>query len=207
MRRKPVLLCFGLIALLVTFSLSHADDNTIYACYKKTDGQLKILKNGAQCLPSETALSWNKVGPPGAPGQPGANGVSVESTLLPQTDPNCPYGGIQFASASGITYACNGGSGEGSSPVLRQIKSAACSTGDIGWCPSYYRQPYFIIRDTEVKETSVVLINVLNPYIAYAGCEVNAIMTGEFHILCQQDEYQAGYVDEKAVLNYAVFNQ
>jgi hypothetical protein len=47
-------------------------------------------------------------GPAGAPGAAGADGVSVTSVALSAGDANCPYGGSQFTSASGDTYACNG---------------------------------------------------------------------------------------------------
>ena len=36
--------------------------------------------------------------------------MSVTSVALaPGADPNCPLGGSKFTSASGVTYACNGG--------------------------------------------------------------------------------------------------
>src|SRR5689334_8944826 len=41
-------------------------------------------------------------GPAGAPGQ------SVISTPLSPGDPNCRFGGTQFTSSTGTTYACNG---------------------------------------------------------------------------------------------------
>ena len=47
---------------------------------------------------------------PGRDGEDGADGISVTSVaLVPGADPNCPLGGSKFTSASGVTYACNGG--------------------------------------------------------------------------------------------------
>jgi hypothetical protein len=47
----------------------------------------------------------------GSKGDPGASGQSVQSASLSPGSTACPYGGSQFASASGTTYACNGAPG------------------------------------------------------------------------------------------------
>jgi hypothetical protein len=50
-------------------------DDTINACAKTADGQLR-LDTGGGCLPSEQAMQWSKTGPQGAPGQQGPPGTS-----------------------------------------------------------------------------------------------------------------------------------
>lgn len=205
------LIVFSIVLSLGTFmvcSLTYADDNTIYGCYKKNDGQLRIVKQASQCLPSEVPISWNKVGPSGSPGAPGPqgarglDGISVESTSLPENDPNCPNGGSQFTSASGVTYACNGEGTEGGTITLRRMETGPCSSDGYGLCPnSFSYGSSFRIRDTAVNNLSVIAINLFNP-VPYTGCEVTSIGTGEFSIMC------IGWsrVVNGAILNYAIFN-
>jgi hypothetical protein len=44
-----------------------SDGNTINACAKTSNGQLR-LDTGGGCLPGEQAVQWNQTGPPGPPG-------------------------------------------------------------------------------------------------------------------------------------------
>ncbi|HSB07815.1 MAG TPA: hypothetical protein VLK23_21745 [Thermodesulfobacteriota bacterium] len=217
MKRLGVFSIVLSLGALMVCSLAYADDNTIYGCYKKNDGQLRIVKQGSHCLPSEAPISWNKEGasgppgapgsaglpgPPGPPGTRGLDGISVESASLPENDLHCPNGGSQFTSASGVTYACNGEGTEGGTIIFRTIGTGPCSDG-YGLCPnpfSYYGSS-FRIRDTAVNDSSVITINLLNPQ-PYTGCEVTSVGTGEFSIACI-----GGYqVANGAILNYAVFN-
>ena len=87
-------------------------DDVITACFKPSNGTLYLVGDGsrrADCQPGDRPISWNAQGPPG---------VGVTSVALaPGADPNCPLGGSKFTSASGATYACNGGfSAESRSP-------------------------------------------------------------------------------------------
>jgi hypothetical protein len=100
-------------------------DDVITACFKPSNGTLYLVGNGSSrtdCQPGDQPISWNAQGPAGSPGQPGPpgapgedgedgeDGISVTSVALaPGADPNCPLGGSRFTSASGVTYACNGG--------------------------------------------------------------------------------------------------
>ena len=85
-------------------------DDVVTACFKPSNGTLYLVGDGSRrtdCQPGDRPISWNAQGPAG---QPGADGVSVTSVALaPGADPNCPLGGSKFTSASGVTYACNGG--------------------------------------------------------------------------------------------------
>jgi len=198
----------------VVCTLSYADDNTIFGCYKKNEGQLRIVDQAGKCLPSEIPISWNKVGqsgPPGAqglagpPGPEGPSGISVQSTTLPEGDINCPDGGSQFTSVSGITYACNGEGTEGGATITtRRMETAPSCNEGYGWCPNGFSNSYYFrIRDSAVNDRSVVVINVFNPTVNfYRGCEVNSIGAGEFLIMCN------GWnrVERGAILQYAVFN-
>jgi len=54
-------------------------DNIINACMKSVNGQLRIVSAATQCLPSETAISWNAVGPQGPAGPQGPQGAQGPS--------------------------------------------------------------------------------------------------------------------------------
>jgi len=61
-------------------------------------------------------------GPPGAPGAQGNQGMAGQSVLSAQLavgSIDCPTGGSQFTSASGTTFACNGGQGPQGAPGLQ----------------------------------------------------------------------------------------
>jgi hypothetical protein len=60
------------------------------------------------------------VGPVGPAGPQGTAGVSVFATELPAGDGRCVYGGSEFSSATGVTYACNGFPG---------VQGAGCPAG------------------------------------------------------------------------------
>jgi hypothetical protein len=52
----------------------------IHGCYKNANGQLRVIDPAvSQCLPSETAISWNQTGPPGPPGPPGISGYEEKT--------------------------------------------------------------------------------------------------------------------------------
>ena len=55
----------------------------INACYKKMNGQLRILSEGGSCLPSELAISWNAAG---EQGPAGPSGVVATFTLSGSVD-------------------------------------------------------------------------------------------------------------------------
>ena len=107
-----------LVAVVVGGRAAYAalGDDVITACFKPSNGTLYLVGDGsrrADCQPGDRPISWNAHGPAGQHGQngeDGADGISVTSVALaPGADPNCPLGGSKFTSASGVTYACNGG--------------------------------------------------------------------------------------------------
>jgi len=107
---------------------------------------------------------------------------------------------------SGVTYACNGeGGGEGAALTIRHLQTERCASDGYGWCPDGFRKWASRIRDANVNENSLIVINVINPNIPwenYRGCELSTIRDGEFVLLCAGDTY----VESGAILNYAVFN-
>lgn len=59
----------------------------LYGCYKKENGQLRLVNNTDQCLPSEMSISWNQkgaAGPQGPEGPAGAQGpVGLQGSVGP----------------------------------------------------------------------------------------------------------------------------
>ncbi len=100
---KPLafIITISLINLLTPCSLSYANGDII-GCYKKNGGQLRIVGNASECLPSEVSISWNQggvpgpagpAGPPGAPG--GASNITIrqiEPIPNPCANGWCPNG-------------------------------------------------------------------------------------------------------------------
>lgn len=75
---KKLFFIILITALTVSFSaVAMADSSTsvIYGCYKKINGQLRIVSVEGTCKPSELPISWNSAGEQGTPGV--ANGIST----------------------------------------------------------------------------------------------------------------------------------
>jgi hypothetical protein len=162
--------------MFTVYFSSHASDNIILGCYKKNGGQLRIVNNVRNCLPSEVPIFWNQAGIPGSPGPAGPTG------------PQGPPGDASTAP------------GETSPITVRQMKTNQC-TGVYGWCPDGFKW-IFRILDSTVNGSSVVAINIVNPYLLDYGCEVATKGVGEFLIFCIGTDY----VGKDAILQYAVFN-
>lgn len=61
--------CLALAGLVVlatattaSLATSHLGGDTLYACAKLDNGQLRLVGEGEECLPSETAVSWSAAG-------------------------------------------------------------------------------------------------------------------------------------------------
>lgn len=67
--------------------------NKIYACYAKSNGDVRILDNGARrCKANETAVSWNVEGPQGAEGPRGLQGAQGAQGIQGPQGPQGPQG-------------------------------------------------------------------------------------------------------------------
>jgi len=60
---KKIAIITGTILSVLVFTEfpGHGDQNIIYGCYQKNNGQLRIVKNQNECKPSEVPISWNQV--------------------------------------------------------------------------------------------------------------------------------------------------
>jgi hypothetical protein len=84
-------------------------DKVITGCYLTRDGvvhskgELRVVDSSASCRPSETKLTWNQQGPPGAAGAQGAKGdpglQGPKGELGPKGDPG-PTGTTRAFTAS-----------------------------------------------------------------------------------------------------------
>ncbi len=72
--KKVIVVILMAALLLVTEFPCYGADNVIKACYKKVNGQLRLVKDFGQCHPSELPISWNQMGPPGPKGPQGPPG-------------------------------------------------------------------------------------------------------------------------------------
>ncbi len=142
-----------LVGILTICLVSYANGKTIYGCYKKNGGLLRIVDEGSGCSPSEVSISWDQ--------SDSRNGPSV---------------------------------------IVRQMTPGSC-IGDYGWCPDGFTW-VFDILDSAVNGSSVVAINIANPYLFDYGCEVATKAVGEFRVICIGNDY----VGSETILQYAVFN-
>ena len=59
--RKLFIVIGVILALLVATSIrSSAEENVINGCYHKVSGQLRIVNDLSECVPSELPISWNQ---------------------------------------------------------------------------------------------------------------------------------------------------
>ncbi len=60
----------GLILAILVAAITDSSGQTglIYGCYSNRNGALRIVTGPNQCTKSETAISWNQMGPAGPPG-------------------------------------------------------------------------------------------------------------------------------------------
>jgi hypothetical protein len=107
-------------------AISPLHNGVIHTCYRKSGGELRVVRAGARCGRRERALAFEQRGPVGPRGAPGAQGSTgktgatgktgrtgpsghgVTSATLGTGNTSCPSGGSSFTTVSGTTFACNG---------------------------------------------------------------------------------------------------
>jgi len=75
MKRWIVVASLGFLVLgvFVLPRLAQTQQQTVlYAAVKKNNGQMRLISNPSECLPSEYVISWNQAGLQGPQGPPGA---------------------------------------------------------------------------------------------------------------------------------------
>jgi len=98
LRPKATLLVGSMAMVVAAAAFAQASipdaDGTIHACYKKNQGQLRVIDTDKvdHCRPSERELSWNQVGPTGAIGPTGPMGPTGATGPTGPTGPEGPAG-------------------------------------------------------------------------------------------------------------------
>lgn len=94
----PLVCCLVMIFLITSLVSAkppvppEPQDGVIKACYKKVNGQLRLVKDFSECHPSELPISWNQMGPPGPTGPTGPTGPQGPIGLTGPTGPTGPAG-------------------------------------------------------------------------------------------------------------------
>ncbi|MGE5237484.1 MAG: hypothetical protein ACM3ON_01640 [Chloroflexota bacterium] len=95
-RAMQVLVLVSLVLLVVSVCI--AEQGVINACYKRDNGQVRVIDGAQGCLPSEVFISWNAVGPQGPAGEqglPGPAGAAGAQGLTGEQGPPGPAGYIR----------------------------------------------------------------------------------------------------------------
>jgi hypothetical protein len=107
LRQRGIRLLLATTALLalaagMAYAAIPDSNGVVQACYQKVNGQLRVIdtSKGGSCNASETALSWNQTGPPGAKGTTGAKGA---------TGPPGPAGALESVQVVSDSVAGIGG--------------------------------------------------------------------------------------------------
>jgi collagen triple helix repeat protein len=121
------------IAGAVTYAVAGiGDGGVINGCYKTQNGQLRVIDPAsASCLPSETAISWNRTGPTGARGPTGPPGPMGQRGPTGPPGPKGATGAAGPAGAKGTTGAA-GPKGATGAAGPKGATGAAGATGLTG---------------------------------------------------------------------------
>ncbi len=77
--KKSIAIAWMILTIfLVSVSQCWTQENEIYGCYQKKNGQLRIVSKSRACLPSEIPISWNKIGPQGPSDPAGSSGSASQ---------------------------------------------------------------------------------------------------------------------------------
>lgn len=77
MKKHVPIICITVLMLLVisgTGALCLAAENELYGCFKKVNGQLRLVNDLKECNTSESPVIWSQMGPEGPQGDQGPAG-------------------------------------------------------------------------------------------------------------------------------------
>ena len=113
----------------VAYATIPSDTNVFTACMLKNVGTIPLIDPSlssssllSHCASLEAQLSWNQKGQPSAAGLPGPAGTAGPAGPAGKdgagvngsaeaAGANCDAGGVQLATANGVTYVCDGKNG------------------------------------------------------------------------------------------------
>ncbi|MGD0887343.1 MAG: hypothetical protein ABSA46_21065 [Thermodesulfovibrionales bacterium] len=142
MTRITIVFIIGIcLTVFIIAGFPRTDDAaTIYGCYQKYSGILRIVSGPGQCdLKHENPILWDQVGPqgaagpkgdPGVPGPPGPSGsIDVTKFYYNQcSDRPCGCTGLNDILISGGAYCPTGGS----YPTLNFLTYSAATSFSVG---------------------------------------------------------------------------
>ena len=114
--KRPLVILFAITFMFVVTGLvCHANDaNIINGCYKKNNGQLRIVENSSECLPSEVSILWYGVDEPVQLSEIRINQSSIDY------DEYFELSGPSESSLNGLTYIVIG-DGAGGSGFIESV--------------------------------------------------------------------------------------
>ena len=89
MKKLTVLL---VVALVVLVSAAYAKADEVKACYHKRSGDLRLVNDASECLPSEEYKTWSQIGPVGPTGETGPTGPQGPTGAMGPTGVTGPTG-------------------------------------------------------------------------------------------------------------------
>jgi hypothetical protein len=92
MKKTITMVVAILIMVIFTGITCYGSDKVIHGCYKKNNGQLRIVNDPGECRPPEISIFWNKAGPEGPPGPTGPTGPTGPMGPIGATGPTGPTG-------------------------------------------------------------------------------------------------------------------
>jgi hypothetical protein len=155
MRKMANILTFSvcLTALVIAGFPQVGDAQTIYGCYSRRDGSLRIVAAPGRCHRSETPISWNAVGPQGPIGLTGPTGPKGDTGLSGATGPKGEQGPAGVA--NGVNRILYGDVG------LTHDPSANAWTG-WGWKPS--GSGYTVSATDQMANVGIAIIDFDNQW-------------------------------------------
>ena len=129
---KKLVMALGLTCVFVfSTSIQSLAEDVIYGCFKKQNGQLRIVNSPSDCKPSEVAISWNLAGPKGDKGDKGDPGP--EGPLGP-AGPQGAQGeqGLQGPAGADGKDGADGAQGPAGPPGEQGLEGPKGDKGDKG---------------------------------------------------------------------------
>ena len=124
----PAFVILGTIlaVTVVTVGPCFSAEDVIYGCYKKSNGQFRIVNDQRECNASEAPISWNQGGLPGAAGAAGAVGPVGPIGPVGPVGPVGPNGSLDLSKLYTVT--------RNNDPIARYREASNdcfCDEGDI----------------------------------------------------------------------------
>jgi hypothetical protein len=185
LKSRPALITAGLVGAVVlgtglAFGAIPAGDGVIHGCYKKNNGQLRLVDSASQgghghhsdCNPSELSISWNQQGPQGIQGPPGPQGPKGDKG--DKGDPGSPgasgLSGLEVVTSPPLVVGLfDFGHAEATCPTGKTLIGGGGRMGFVGSDAGYLEQSYPSGNTWFVRGHNTGPF-IDEPLVAYAFC-------------------------------------